>query len=308
MEEGELMKRFSRILVHVDTRVDDHPVLERAISLARSHGASLRIVDIVPEITWAARLGSSAVDEMRQSLVEKKEAALNVLASASRSQGISTDSKVLIGRTSAEICVEVEGGGHDLVMKDAKGPGSRRLGILGTSATRLMRFCPCTVWAFRRPQLESAGKIVAAVDVATVDERHALLNREILDVAAGLAQGIPHVVYAWSLYGEKLIKDYLKRDEFEAMVKEGEEQAVAKMAEFLGPFGLSTSAPQVHFLRGSEEVELARFVNEQQFEALVIGTVGRSGLSGILVGNTAEVLLDRVQCSVVAVKPAAQAG
>ena len=36
---------------------------------------------------------------------------------------------------------------------------------------------------------------------------------------------------------------------------------------------------------------------------LVMGTVARTGIPGLLIGNTAETVLDRARCSVLAVKP-----
>jgi nucleotide-binding universal stress UspA family protein len=294
------MKRFSNILVHVDTRKDAHPILDRAVEFARNHHAALTMVDIVPEVPWSVLPGAN-VGEMRQALVEKKKTAIEHLVADARSQGAKAEGKVLEGRTSAEIIAEVERSRHDLVMKDARGLASRRLGFLGTTATRLMRFCPCTVWAFRPPP-PGARRAVAAVDAAAADERHAQLNHEIIEVAMALEPTPPHIVYAWRLYGENLIQDYMKRDEFESLVKDGEQQAQARMRELLTSFGISDSAPEVHFLRGFEDEEIIRFVNEQRFAELVIGTVGRSGLSGMLIGNTAEVLLDRVESSVIAVK------
>ena len=44
-------------------------------------------------------------------------------------------------------------------------------------------------------------------------------------------------------------------------------------------------------------------VNDQQADLLVIGTVGRTGVQGLITGNTAEYLLPRVSCSILAVKP-----
>ncbi|MEO8271575.1 MAG: universal stress protein [Aureliella sp.] len=35
-----------------------------------------------------------------------------------------------------------------------------------------------------------------------------------------------------------------------------------------------------------------------------MGTVSRTGLSGLLIGNTAQHILDHIECSVLAVKPA----
>jgi nucleotide-binding universal stress UspA family protein len=34
-----------------------------------------------------------------------------------------------------------------------------------------------------------------------------------------------------------------------------------------------------------------------------MGSVSRSGIAGLLLGNTAERLLDRVQCSLLTIKP-----
>jgi len=35
-----------------------------------------------------------------------------------------------------------------------------------------------------------------------------------------------------------------------------------------------------------------------------MGTVSRTGIPGLLIGNTAEVILNNLECSVLAVKPA----
>jgi universal stress protein E len=44
-------------------------------------------------------------------------------------------------------------------------------------------------------------------------------------------------------------------------------------------------------------------IRKRRINLLVIGTVGRAGLSGLLLGNTAEHLADSANCSVFAVKP-----
>jgi nucleotide-binding universal stress UspA family protein len=43
---------------------------------------------------------------------------------------------------------------------------------------------------------------------------------------------------------------------------------------------------------------------EHEIDLVVMGTVARSGLSGILIGNTAEKVLGKVRCAVLAIKPA----
>ena len=38
-------------------------------------------------------------------------------------------------------------------------------------------------------------------------------------------------------------------------------------------------------------------------DTIVMGSVGRTGLAGFFIGNTAETVLSRVKCSVLTVKP-----
>jgi nucleotide-binding universal stress UspA family protein len=42
---------------------------------------------------------------------------------------------------------------------------------------------------------------------------------------------------------------------------------------------------------------------KKRIDLIVMGTVGRTGIPGFLIGNTAETVLRQVNCSVLAVKP-----
>jgi universal stress protein E len=55
---------------------------------------------------------------------------------------------------------------------------------------------------------------------------------------------------------------------------------------------------------GMPDHAIVKFTHDHPIDVLVLGTVARHGLWGILVGNTAERLLPEVACSVLAVKPA----
>ena len=48
---------------------------------------------------------------------------------------------------------------------------------------------------------------------------------------------------------------------------------------------------------------IAEFAKAHHVELIVMGTVARTGIPGLLIGNTAETILQRVDCSVLAVKP-----
>ncbi len=69
--------------------------------------------------------------------------------------------------------------------------------------------------------------------------------------------------------------------------------------------GEELSEAKVHLMHGEAAEVIPQFVSGHGTDLLVMGTIGRTGLSGILMGNTAERILNRVECSVLAVKPAA---
>jgi universal stress protein E len=301
------MSYFRNILVHVDSRNASHPVLDRAVELAKEHNSKIKVVDVVPDFSWPIRMASSDYEQAQQHIADAKLAAIQSLVKNITNHGVQAEVKVLHGKASVALIDEVKLGKHDLVMKDAKGLGSRRQGWFGTTATRLMRFCPCHVWAYR-PATNAQERVIAAVDVTAEDTQHGALNRTIMEAAFALCPGRrPHVIHVWTVYGERLIQDYVKRDEFQSLVEDAQKESRDRMADLLQPYGLSIDAPEVHMIHGAEDEEIPKLIKEQQFDVLVMGTIGRSGISGFFIGNTAEILLDRIPCSVLAVKAPATA-
>lgn len=56
-------------------------------------------------------------------------------------------------------------------------------------------------------------------------------------------------------------------------------------------------------LEGLAAEEVSRFARWAALDLLVMGTIGRAGIPGLLIGNTAEETLHRVGCSILALKP-----
>ena len=61
--------------------------------------------------------------------------------------------------------------------------------------------------------------------------------------------------------------------------------------------------PNTHLSRGDARNVIPELARELHADLVVMGTVARTGISGLLIGNTAESILDQLECSVLAVKP-----
>ena len=58
-----------------------------------------------------------------------------------------------------------------------------------------------------------------------------------------------------------------------------------------------------HFVNGVPREIIPQFANSNNTDLLVLGTVARTGIPGLFMGNTAENILNRLRCSVLAIKP-----
>jgi nucleotide-binding universal stress UspA family protein len=150
-------------------------------------------------------------------------------------------------------------------------------------------------------------RIVAAVDTTADDETNRTLNERIVDLALAFTTGREsqlEVVNAWIVYGEHLLREHMREAEFEEVGLQAKVHAERKLNELAMKFGMSIEDDCVKALHGDACEVIPATVNDPPADLLVMGTVGRSGISGLLLGNTAERILEKVDCSVLAVKPA----
>ncbi|MCF2906962.1 universal stress protein [Pseudoalteromonas sp. DL2-H2.2] len=61
--------------------------------------------------------------------------------------------------------------------------------------------------------------------------------------------------------------------------------------------------PKLHQVKGKASKEIPLLAQKHQIDLIVMGTVGRVGIPGLIIGNTAESILEQTQCSVLAIKP-----
>ena len=131
----------------------------------------------------------------------------------------------------------------------------------------------------------------------------------LLELGSSLAKiqgGEVHLVHAWRLEGEMMFRRgriRLPAEEVNALV-EAERIAAQKTFDWITnrvtDMGI---VPKAHLIEGRASDAIAQVVDDVRPGVLVMGTLARAGLRGILIGNTAERLLGDLDASVIAVKP-----
>ncbi len=300
------MCNFKNILVVVDSSVDRHPELERAMKLCDQTDAKLHLVDVVKDVSWTVRLLSNDYAHIHELLVKEKETGTATLVAHCTSHGIAATGEVREG-LSSQITLETASRiGADLIVRSAKGERSLAQGALGSSSQKLIRRLPCSIWLTRAAHEPEYKLIVAAVDATPNDSAHAELNRRILRTALEISKRERCkllVTYAWSLYGSEMLSHRLPVSEFAVLMEHNRSQHVESFEDLLSEFDLHATGPNVRMIEGEPSSAIPELCAQEQADLLICGTVARHGIAGLVLGNTAERILNRVECSVLALTP-----
>ena len=300
------MESFKNILVAVDVVQAAHRELERAQQIARYSGGSLHIVDVLRDMSFAGRLFSHQWQAEHEQLAQEKLHALEALAEKSRQQGVPATCELLRGKFSQRLIEAVETRHIDLIVRTAKGARSSEPGYIGSTSSQLLLHAPCALWLTQGEHAAGCKRVLAAIDATPDDQAHAALNRSILQRGRDLVEREAcelHVVYVWDLYGAELMRGRIPDSELEAMLERNRALHEESYEGILNQFGLHTQDANVHMLRGEATVAIPQLCARHEIDLLICGTVSRIGLTRIMIGNTANRMLHRVPCSILAIKP-----
>ena len=154
-------------------------------------------------------------------------------------------------------------------------------GRLGHNSHKLLRKCPRPLWIVN-PHHELLRRcVLAATDLSPVGGRAVRLG-------AFLAQSWSCPLHVLHVLGD---------------AKEGEDDARAAIQAALGEGEWAPPELRLHLESGRPSERILAAVERLGPDVLVMGSVSRSGIPGFFVGNTAERVLDEIDCSLLTIKP-----
>lgn len=299
------MKRFKNILLVINSQIKNPAALSCAFSLAIKNNAKLSIVDVVQETSsYQPILPESVKDiNLHDLLVEEKKENLMWILRPFQKERVKISINILKGIPFLEIIREIIRKDHDLVIITPEGKSEFKDILFGTTTMHLMRKCPCPVWAIKPSSDVSFSRILAAVDPDPDEIENIALNRKILEMSSSLAamqKSELHIVHVWDF----LIKSaMIPKQTIDEMAEQVRIKHKSWFEALLKKHVPELPENQIHLIRGEPGIQISRLAKEKEIDLIVMGTVSRSGISGLFIGNTAEKILYRVDCSVLAIKP-----
>lgn len=298
------MIKCKHILAIVDTERDSQPALSRAFELAAKTGASVTAMLVVYDLSYdmTTMLSGDERESMRNAVTNEQAKWLK-------------EHLLSLGFQEADIVVEWNNRAYesiihyalndsvDLVVKATKSHDDLASVLFTPTDWHLMRKCPCPVLLVKEHDWPEDGEIIAAVNVGSEDDEHAALNDKITMMAndyASLLHGNVNLVNSFPSTPLNIAIEVpeFDPDNYYNAVKHHHENEMKTHA-------LKYGVPENKCIvkEGLPEKVIPQIAKDIDAELVIIGTVGRVGISAAFIGNTAEHVIDELNCDVLAIKP-----
>lgn len=169
------------------------------------------------------------------------------------------------------------------------------------SDRNILRSCVCPVYLVRTDRVSGNGSLVAAIDLVRDDDRHRTLNRTVLQHARQLANAFAKHLHVIAVFPPlatalPLLEEF---SEEQSMHKEVETRYRKRAEGMLQCYDCSST---VHVREGIPATIISELARELGSTPIVTGTIARTGIAGLVVGNTIERLLEHSDQDVFCVK------
>lgn len=299
------MHRLKKILVGVDFGFQGQSLsgllspptetaIERGLLLSEQNGAELCFATVLDaEVTTERLIHDARTDD--PNVFDQAHALLGQLVQKAQQRGLKAEGRVLVGRSWVKLIQETVENNHDVVIVGTRHESLIDRVLFGSTAIKLLRKCPRPVWVAKPSGGKPLNSVLVAHDLGPV-------GRDALDM--GLALALAENLQLHVLHGlEQLpVRDVTGLGFASPESKLLHDQARDRILVELGGIELSQPA-QIRIVNGRPEAAILEMVEEKSIDLLIMGTLGRTGLRGVLTGNTAERILSRLQCSLLTVKP-----
>jgi len=304
------MSENEKILVIVEP--DNHPqgVVERASWLAELNNCDLHLVLCDPDV-GALSTGiflSNETRDLAQQIRTAQKEMIDDIALDARGRGINVSTDVLEQRPVSDAILQIALDMHPrYVVKGTEYHSIAERAIFVDTDWQLIRTCPFPLWLVKPHELTKQPVVVAAVDPVHSHDKPAALDQLIVKTAkaiTGPVDGEVHLLHTYQRIagiGREATKTFkpirLPIDELSKKIQAEHREQLDALAA-----ANDIDADHTHQLPGSTRDLLPTFARTHGADVVVMGALARWGLRRMIIGSTAEKVLDHLPCDILIVR------
>lgn len=300
------MNKISNILVVLDPSSDEQKALHRSLHLAKNSKASLTVFLCIYDFSYemTTMLSSDEREAMRSAVITHRKIWIDELLAEANAEDVQIDAKVVWhNRPFEAILEELDTDQYDLVVKGTHPHSVLKSVIFTPTDWHLLRKSKAPVLLVKDHAWPENGNVMVALNAGSHDEHHQILNDKLThdaDLIAKFIKGNLHIVNAYPGTPANIALEIpeFDHDSYSDSVLQYHTNACQKVAD-----DYAVDAKCIHVREGLPEDVIPKLAEELDAELVVIGSIGRTGISAALLGNTAEHVIDQLNCDVLALRP-----
>ncbi len=289
---------MSIVLIIADRPDERQVAISRGLELAAKMGWGAQVVGFAYENLDELKRAEVDPQAVKKKLLDKRKA--EVQAEVDKHAGDVRTAVNVVWHKAIHLWVDqqCERKDYSAVIKT----GHRTETFLYTSTDwHLLRECPAPVMIAAEKKWRATKPIVAAIDLTTNSRINNQLNDLVIATAKHFADKLETELYlVHALHIPSVLTELDLVDEY-SHVKKMKADLQPRVLKLAHTHNLPISA--IKLKNGPVDKVLTSESARLKAQLLVMGTVGRKGVKGQLLGNTAEKVLTRLRTDVLAIKP-----
>lgn len=301
------MNCFNNILVIVDPTASEHPAVAKAMRLAVHCNSRVELFACETKESRSARYAKHLAGGAKGDFIVDVRRLLEPLAQLGRDQGLDVSIETTPGDPLyAKLLERAAHTSADFIVKDTHHHSLAQRTFLTHTDWQLIRGCPVPLLLTKPMPWPAAPVIAAALDPEHVNDKPEALDHRILEHAHYLATNLGGTLHAVNAYLPLTIAAESASGTpamtlFSTEMLESLRAARQEMVDrLIRPYGVMPD--NVHVMLGVAPDVLPMVAADFAVNVMTMGAISRSAMQRLLLGSTAERVLERVTCDVMIVK------
>ncbi len=285
-----MKQQKTRLFVIIDPTAEHQVALVKALLIAKLGDCHIHASLCIHKGLDEAGEYSSRRDFKKRTL-EEAQTWLDTLMQPCRVSGVPYSTEVIWNSKWVEASIRAaEKSGCDLMIKSSFHHSKARRFFSKTSDYYMMKHCASPILFTDQTQDWNSDRILACLDLESGDPQHARLNGVIMRDARAFADIVGMDLYIACAYLDSIDTEHLP---LKTHVGEITREQLGELYD--------VDPAQVILRQGGIIATLQEICVETDPSIVIMGSLARSGISGKLIGNTAEKLLDVIDADVLTV-------
>ncbi len=289
---------MTNILVVIDPEESNYSALERIKEIPSTANVDYK-VDLYFDAAPVTAMNANS-DSLRESIA-KKQVSVDQIVAPYKEMGYRITTEVIqIHRLYEDIIKSARTFKADFVFKPVRQHGPLKRMFYTSTDWNLIRMCPSSLLLVSDQGSVRGKPVIASVNIGDEDSAHQELNRIVLTRANALAEVLNaevHLIYA---YGPAVVIGG-GADPMAYQITKDRHDADFKKAKVLASEN-DILASNTMLREGTPDTIVTEYGEEVDAGIIVLGTVARSGASGLFIGNTAESVLEKTRRDMFVIK------